>query len=408
MTTDTSPAAAGAREGLPVGAAVRHRFPGLSDGWVRLDGPAGTLPVDTSVEAIATYLRSPEVANTGGTFHASVATGDLLDRARGTVGSLVGAEADQVVFGPSSTALLMAFTRALAQSWAPGDRVVCTRLDHDANVAPWLLAARDVGAEVAFLDVDPVTGVLDLDPLEGLCSDGRTRWVAVSGASNLTGHAPDLARVVATAHAQGARVLVDGVARVPHLPTDAAALDLDALVCSPYKWYGPHAGVLVARHGLLRDVEPYRVRPADYVGPMRWETGTPAFEAIAGIAAAAEFMLEADLAAVAAAEHDLLVRMQTGLDSLDGVTVHGPAADPGRAPTLVFTVAGVHPDDVAARLAARRIAVWSGDNYACELVDALRLRDGGGVVRAGIVRYTTEQDVDALLEAVADIAAGRP
>ena len=392
---------------LPVGEAVRHRFPGLADGWVRLDGPAGTLPVDTSIAAMADYLSSPDVANTGGSFAASVATDALLRRGREVVGRLVGADADEVVFGPSSTALLMSFTRALAQDWGPGDRIVCTRLDHDANVAPWLLAARDRGAEVAFLDVDPADGTLDIEPLESLCADGRVRWVAVSGASNLTGHAPDLPRVVAIAHDAGARVLVDGVARVPHLPTDAAALGLDALVTSPYKWYGPHAGILVARGGLLRSVEPYRVRPADYVGPMRWETGTPAFETVAGVAAAAEFMLETDLAAVAAAELALLADLQQGLESIDGVRVHAPPVGPGRAPTVIFTVRGLHPDDVAARLAARRVAVWSGDNYACELVDALGLRAGGGVVRAGIVRYTTPGDVAELLDGVTEIASGR-
>jgi cysteine desulfurase family protein (TIGR01976 family) len=389
----------------PAVADVRHRFPGL-DGWARLDGPAGTLVLDTAADAMAAYLRSPDVANTGGDFAATRATGELVEHARAQVARLVGAQSDEVVFGPSSTALLMSFTRALARQWGPGDRIVCTQLDHDANVAPWLLAARDRGAEVAFLPVDPADGTLDVEPLADLCADGRTRWVAISGASNLTGHAPDLARAVELAHAGGARVLVDGVARVPHLPTDAAGLDLDALVTSPYKWYGPHAGALVVRHGLLHEVEPYRVRPADYEGPERWELGTPSFETLAGVAAAAEFMLASDHAAVQAEEHRLLVRLQTGLESLPRVTVHGPPPEEGRAPTLVFTVAGLEPHEVAGTLAERRIAVWSGDNYACELVDAMGLRSGGGAVRAGIVRYTTDDDVDRLLEAVADLTPG--
>ena len=393
------------RTPLPVAEGVRHRFPGLSDGWLRFDGPAGTLPVDTCIEAMRSYLASPDPANLGGAFAASARTGELVDSARAVVGHLLGAAPDEVVFGANATTLLFAFTRAMSQQWAPGDRIVCTRLDHDANVSPWLLAARDAGAEVAFLDVDPVSGQLDLEPLESLCADGRTRWVAVSGASNLTGHAPDLARIVAVAHAHSARVLVDGVARVPHLPTDCAALDLDALVTSPYKWYGPHAGILVARHGLLREVEPYRVRPADHVGPPRWETGTPAFETIAGVKAAAEFMLEADIAAVAAAETQLLVRLQGGLEDIAGVRVHCPPATDQRAPTVIFTIAGMSPLAVAQELAAHRIAVWSGDNYACELIDALGLRAGGGAVRAGIVRHTTEGEVDALLAAVAAASA---
>ncbi len=385
---------------------VRSRFPGLSDGWVRLDGPAGTLPVDTCVDAIADYMRSPAPANLGGSFAASRASDAVVDRARQTVGRLVGAQPDEIVFGPSTTNLMFAFTRALSRSWEPGDRIVCTQLDHDSNVSPWLLAARDVGATVEMLEVDPVDGTLDVEPLKGLCADGRTRWVAISGASNLTGHAPDLARAAAIAHEHGARILVDGVARVPHLPTDAAALDLDVLSTSPYKWYGPHAGVLAVRHDLLRTVEPYRVRPADYDGPARWETGTPQIELLAGITAAAEFMLSTPVAQVSAHEIELLARLQGGLHDIPGVTVHGPSVTPDRAPTVVFTVAGHTPSQVDEFLASRRIAVWHGDNYACELIDALGLRATGGTVRAGIVRYTTADDVAALLVALTELTAG--
>ena len=220
---------------------VRSRFPGLSDGWVRFDGPAGTLPVDTCVDAIADYLRSPAPANLGGLFDASIASVAVVDRARAATAELVGASADEIVFGPSTTNLMFSFTRALSRHWQPGDRIVCTQLDHDSNVSPWILAARDVGATVELLEVDPVDGTLDVEPLKGLCADGRTRWVAISGASNLTGHAPDLERATAIAHEYGAKILVDGVARVPHLPTSASALDVDVLSTSPYKWYGPHA-----------------------------------------------------------------------------------------------------------------------------------------------------------------------
>ena len=385
---------------------LRSRFPGLSDGWIRFDGPAGTLPVDTSVDAIADYMRSPAPANLGGAFAASQESDAVVQRARESVARLVNAQPDEVVFGPSTTNLMFAFTRALSRHWEPGDRVVCTQLDHDSNVSPWLLAARDVGASVEMLEVDPVDGTLDVEPLKGLCADGRTRWVAISGASNLTGHAPDLGRAVAIAHEAGARILVDGVARVPHLPTDAAALGVDVLSTSPYKWYGPHAGVLAVRNGLLRDVEPYRVRPADYDGPPRWETGTPQIELLAGVAAAARFMTDTSLAAENERETRLLAQLQEGLHDVTGVTVHGPSVTPDRAPTVVFTVAGHTPEEVDRYLASRRIAVWHGDNYACELVDALGLRAGGGLVRAGIVRYTTSDDVDALLSALRDLTAG--
>jgi len=385
---------------IPVAESVRHRFPGLSDGWARFDGPAGTLPVDTCAIAIADYMTSPAPANLGGEFSASHASVAMVERARAATARLIGVETDEVVFGPSTTNLMFAFTRALSQSWEPGDRIVCTQLDHDSNISPWVLAARDVGATVDFLEVDPVDGTLDVEPLTQLCADGRVRWVAISGASNLTGHAPDLARAAQIAHSFGAKILVDGVARVPHLPTNAAELGIDVLSTSPYKWYGPHAGVLAVRDGLLKTVEPYRVRPADYVGPARWETGTPQIEVLAGVAAAAEFMLESSIDEVSEVETALLARLQEGLHETPGVTVHGPSVTPDRAPTVIFTVAGKSPDEVAAAMAHERIAVWSGDNYACELIDALGLRATGGAVRAGIVRYTTTDDVDRLLLAV--------
>ena len=386
---------------------VRARFAGLADGWVRFDGPAGTLPVDTCVDAIADYMRSPSPANLGGEFAASKASDAVVWGAREAVARLIGAQPDEVVFGPSTTNLMFSFTRALSQQWHAGDRIVCTQLDHDSNVAPWLLAARDVGATVELLEVDPVDGTLDVEPLKGLCADGRTRWVAISGASNLTGHAPDLARAVAIAHESGARILVDGVARVPHLPTSAAALGVDVLSTSPYKWYGPHAGVLAVRNNLLREIEPYRVRPADYDGPFRWETGTTQIEVLAGVTAAAEFMTATPLAQENERETRLLAQLQEGLHEVPGVTVHGPSVTPDRAPTVVFTVAGHSPEQVDQYLASRRIAVWHGDNYACELVDALGLRAFGGLVRAGIVRYTTSDDVAALLAALHDLTAGR-
>lgn len=384
---------------------LRARFSGLSDGWVRFDGPAGTLPVDTCVDAIADYMRSPAPANLGGSFAASHESDAVVAGAREAVARLVGAQADEVVFGPSTTNLMFAFTRALSRQWEPGDRIVCTQLDHDSNVSPWLLAARDVGATVELLEVDPVDGTLDVEPLKDLCADGRTRWVAISGASNLTGHAPDLARATAIAHEAGARILVDGVARVPHLPTDVAAMGVDVLSTSPYKWYGPHAGCLIVRDGLLGSVEPYRVRPADYAGPARWETGTPQIELLAGIAAAAEFMLETPVAEEVERETRLLALLQEGLHEVPRVTVHGPSVSPDRAPTVIFTVEGFSPAQVDEFLAERCIAVWHGDNYACELVDALGLRPTGGVVRAGIVRYTVEDDVHALLAALRELTA---
>jgi cysteine desulfurase family protein (TIGR01976 family) len=385
---------------------VRDRFPGLSDGWVRFDGPAGTLPVDRAIDAMHAYLCSPAPANVGGAFEASITTGAMVDGVRAQVGTLLGCDADQVIFGASATALMFAYTRALARTWRASERIVCTQLDHDSNVTPWVHAAHEVGASVTIVPVDPRDGTLDLADVERELRAGPVAWVALSGASNLTGFAPDLAAAARLAHDAGARLHVDAVARVPHLPVDVRGLAVDSLVTSPYKWYGPHAGVLVLHPDLLRGVEPYRVRPADYDGPDRWETGTKSFETIAGIGGAAAFMLEQPWPAVMDAEAALLRRLEDGLGSVSGVTSYGPAPSaPGdRAPTTIFNVGDLGPDAVAALLAERRIAVWSGDNYACELVDALGLRERGGVVRAGVVRHTTADDVDALVAAVTDIA----
>jgi cysteine desulfurase family protein (TIGR01976 family) len=389
---------------------LRHRFPGLADGWVRFDGPAGTLPVDTAIDAMHDYLRSSAPSNIGGQFDASARTGEMVERVRAAVGTMVGATASQVVFGASATALMFGYTRALAQTWTGDERIVCTELDHDSNITPWALAARERGAQITMLTVDPVDGSLDLDALKSALSGrerGRVAWVALTGASNLTGFAPDLPTAAAMVHDAGARLHVDAVARAPHLSIDINGWGIDSLVMSPYKWYGPHAGILVLQPDLLHGVEPYRVRPADYEGPDRWETGTKSFESIAGIGGAAAFMAEASWHDVGVTESALLERLEDGLRAIPRVALHTPASAKDRAPTTIFTVDGMAPAAVAAALAGRRIAVWSGDNYACELIDRLGLRADGGAVRAGVVRHTTVDDVEALIGAVADVVGSR-
>ena len=389
---------------------VRHRFPGLADGWARLDGAAGTLPVDTAVDALAEFWRSPATSNLGGAFAASAACDELVHRARTAVGDLVDADAEQVVFGPNSTTLMMGWTRALGRTLRPGDRVVVTRLDHDANVSTWMEMAADRDVDVVRWPL-AADGNLDVTDLDAILHDpearGPVRWVAVTGASNLTGAVPPLAAVVERAHAAGARVHLDAVARVPHLPTSHRALGVDALTTSAYKWFGPHVGALVLAPDLLGSVEPYRVRPADYEGPARFETGTPAFESLAAVVAAVEFLAESSGPALLDHEDALLRRLEDGLRALRGVTVHAPTAGDERAPTCLFSVAGHRPDEVAAALAAARVAVWHGHSYALELVDALGLTAAGGAVRASIVRYDHDDDVDRLLEVVAGLS-GRP
>jgi cysteine desulfurase family protein (TIGR01976 family) len=375
----------------------RERFPGLADGWARLDGPAGTQAVDTAIEAIAGWMRSGQSANHGGLFDAGQATDDLVRSARAVVGELLGADPRGVVFGPNMTTLTLAFAAAAGRALAPGDEIVCTRLDHDANVRPWLIAAERAGATVRFADPDRETLELPVSAIEAVLSE-RTRWVAVTAASNAVGTVPDVAAIVAAAHAAGARTYVDAVHATPHRRLDVAALETDVLVSSSYKWFGPHAGILCARPELLEELAPDKLRPAPDEVPDRWETGTQSFEAIAGIRAAAEYMLELDWDAVEAHEKTLLGVLLAGLATIDGVELHGAPAD--RAPTVMFSVRDRPADVVARHLAQAQVAVWHGNYYAWELHRFLALPPEGAI-RAGVVHYNEPADVERLLEAVA-------
>src|SRR3954466_7407545 len=339
----------------------RERFPGLRDGWARLDGPAGTQMVDSAIDAMADWMRSGNNANHGGLFDAGRATDELVDSTRATVGALLGADAPGVVFGPNMTSLTLKFAAAAGRALEPGDEIVCTRLDHDANVGPWLIAAERAGATVRFAEPDPETLELPVSAIEASLSE-RTRWVAVTAASNAVGTIPDVAGIVAAAHAAGARTYVDAVHAMPHRRLDVAALDTDVLVCSSYKWFGPHAGILCAQPELLEQLKPDKLRPAPDDVPHRWETGTPSFEAIAGIRAAAEYMLELDWNAVEAHEKTMLGVMLSGLATIEGVGGHG--APPDRAPTVMFSVDGRTADAVARDLAEGQVAVWHGNCYA--------------------------------------------
>lgn len=382
---------------------VRHRFPGLRDGWARFDGPAGTQMVDTAIAAMADWAASGNNANTHGAFAAADACDALLDATRIQVGHLLGADPAGVCFGANMTTMTMAFTRAVERELGPGDRVVGTRLDHDANVSPWRIACERSGAEHVLAPFDPDTG--RLDPAEVVASiDERTRWVAVSGASNLLGTVPDLDPIVTAAHDVGARVFVDAVHLAPHRRIDVAALGCDVLVTSPYKWYGPHAGVMAVDPGLLDELAVAKVRPADDRGPGRFETGTPSFEAIAAIGAAARFLLEEGMDALAAAETEVFGPLLSALIELPRVRLWGIAGLDGRTPTAAFTIDGRHPDEVARLFAAERIACWSGHSYAVEVIDHLGLASSGGVVRVGVSRYTDADDVDRLVSAIERIS----
>jgi cysteine desulfurase family protein (TIGR01976 family) len=376
----------------------RERFPGLADGWARLDGPAGTQMVDDAIEAMAAWMRSGDGANHGGAFQAAERTDALVAGARASAAALLGAPSPEgIVFGPSMTALTMHVAAAVGRSLRPGDEIVCTRLDHDANVTPWVIAAGRAGAHVRFAEPEPETLELPAGAVAAVLSD-RTRWVAVTAASNAVGTIPDLPGIIAAAHGAGARVWIDAVHATPHRVLDVAALGADAVVCSAYKWFGPHIGVLWARPELLSSLQPDKLRPSPDTVPERWELGTLPFESLAGVRAAADFVAGLDREAVRAHEGRLLARMAEGLGAIDGVTLHGAARD--RTSTVMFSVAGRTSHDVAAALARAEIAVWHGNYYALELSRWLGL-EPDGAIRAGCVAYNEEQDVERLLEAVA-------
>ena len=378
----------------------RERFPGLRDGWARLDGPAGTQMVDAAIDAMADFMRSGHNANHGGRFQAAHRTDELVASSRASVATLLGGDPRGVVFGPSMTALTMRFAAAAGRALQPDDEIVCTRLDHDANVRPWLLAAERAGAQVRFADPEPETLELPAAAVERVLTD-RTRWVAVTAASNAVGTVPDLAGIVAAAHTAGARVYVDAVHAAPHRRLDVEALGCDALACSAYKWFGPHVGILWARPEILADLAPDKLRPSSDEVPDRWELGTLPFESLAGVLAAAGYVLSTEWETVREHEESLLHTALAALRAMDHVTVYGDARD--RAPTLMFNVRGRTADEVAAALAGHEIAVWHGNYYAWELERHLGLAPHGAV-RAGFVHYNDEADAERLLAAVSDLA----
>ncbi len=378
----------------------RDRFPGLRGGWARLDGPAGTQMVDSAIDAMAEFMRSGHNANHGGLFEAAHRTDELVASARTSVATLLGGDPRGVAFGPSMTAMTMRISAAAGRALEPGDEIVLSRLDHDANVRPWLIAAERAGATVRFADPEPHTLELPASAVEAVLTD-RTRWVAVTAASNAVGTVPDLPGIVAAAHAAGARVYVDAVHAAPHRRLDVEALGCDALACSAYKWFGPHIGILWGRPEVLEELKPDKLRPSSDEVPDRWELGTLPFESLAGVRAAADYVLSADWEAVRAHEDALLAAALDGLGAMPHVTVYGAARD--RAPTLMFNVRGRTSDEVCAALAERQIAVWQGNYYAVELERHLGL-EPHGAVRAGFVHYNDEADAERLLAAVSDLA----
>jgi cysteine desulfurase family protein (TIGR01976 family) len=399
---------------------IRRQFPALSlkvDGEpvVYLDNPAGTQVAQRVIDRTAEYWRTMN-ANQGGTSVTSQRSDALVAQVRQAAATFLNAaSADEIVFGPNMTTLTFALSRAIGRELRPGDEIVATRLDHDANVSPWL-ALQERGVTVRFVDIQAPECTLDMSDLHRQLTP-RTRLVAVTHASNAVGTIPDLAAVSQAAHAAGAWLWVDAVHYGPHGPIDVRTIDCDFLVCSSYKFYGPHQGILYGRRELLQRLRPYKVRPASDEGPARWETGTQNHECLAGMLGAFEYLaelggsdrvvrsaLEAAMDRIRSHERALAARLIDGLRQIPGIQLYGITAPDGldrRAPTVSLTWPPHRPEAVARWLAGHQVFVTHGDHYATELMTKLGLVDQGGTLRIGMAHYNTASEVDLVLELLA-------
>ncbi len=398
---------------------VRAAYPALADGYAYLDGAAGTQLPGPVIDAMAGAYRGG-LGNSGGAFPASRRSDVITAECRQAVADLAGGRPEGVILGPNMTTLTYRLARTLAAGWGPGDEVVVTRLDHDANVRPWVQAAARAGAAVRWADVRLPEGDLQVAQFAELISE-RTRLVAVTAASNVIGTRPDVAGITALARAAGALSYVDGVHATPHGPVDVRELGADFYATSSYKWSGPHVGAVIADPALLDSLAPDKLAPVPDCVPERFEQGTLPFADLAGVTAAVEHLASlaapggggrrerilASMAAAEAYEQDLFRVLLGGLDAMTHVTTYGKAAR--RTATAYFNLAGCTPLQVAGHLAERKINVWDGDNYAWELTGVLGIRDSGSAVRAGLVHYNDRSDVDRLLSAVEELStAGSP
>ena len=372
--------------------AVRTRFSALDVPTTFFDAPGGTQVPDSVIDAIAGYLRESN-ANLGGPFGNSRRSDALVAQARLTAGAFLRCEPDEAFFGANMTTLNFALTRTLGRTLRDGDEILVSVLDHDGNVSPWLELAHDLGLRVQFVDVHDDT-TLDYDDLERKLTD-RTRVVAFPLASNAVGTLTDVKRIVELAHGAGALAWTDAVHYGPHGPIDVADLGVDVLLCSPYKFFGPHLGLAFVKPELTQQWRTYKVRPADHP----YETGTLPHELLAGFVAAVEYIESVGWSAIRVQEHALGRQFLDGLP--DSCTLHGLPTMEGRVPTFAFTVDGIAPRVVSERLAERDFAVWDGNYYAVEIMERLRLADGA--VRVGFVHYNTAAEVDRLLGALHEL-----
>jgi cysteine desulfurase family protein (TIGR01976 family) len=407
--------------------ALRTQFPGLTrtlDGrpCVFADAPGGTQVPEAVIEAMDAYLRTSN-ANTHGAFVTSTETDRLVEEAHRAGADLLGCGPDEVVFGPNATTLLFALSRSVARTLGRDAEIVVTRLDHDANIRPWLMVAEDTGATVRWVDVRDDDVTIDGASFDGALTD-RTKVVAFTLASNAVGTVPDAAAMARAAHDAGALVVCDGVHVAQHQLIDVHAIGADVVVCSPYKIFGPHLGILFGRRELLGSWRPYKVRPASEDVPHRWETGTQNHEGLAGFVAAVDYLADAGRTcgnpsgarrrdAIAAAfeaitGHEAILsrRFLDGIDDIDHLRLFG-IADPDRVeertPTFAVRLGDQHPLETAKLLGERGIFVWNGHYYALELMERLGLEESGGAVRVGFCHYNTDQEVDRVLTELASL-----
>ena len=408
---------------------ARAQFPALAQvvnghPAVFFDGPGGTQVPQRVIDALRDYLVRSN-ANTHGAFATSRRSDEIIAVAHAAVADLLGCDADEVIFGPNMTTLTFALSRALGRELRTGDEVVVTRLDHDANVTPWV-ALAERGAVIRTVDIHVEDCTLDMADLRRQINE-RTRLVAVGYASNAVGSINDVAAIIRLAHGVGALAFIDAVHYAPHGSIDVRALDCDFLACSPYKFFGPHAGALYGKREHLVRLRPYKVRPAADQIPDRWETGTQNHEGLAGVAAAVDYLAELGRRARPAAtsrraallaaydairpyELGLVERLIAGLLEVPGLTFYGirdPARFDRRVPTVAVRLAGHTPRQLAEFLAARGIFTWDGNYYALNLTERLGVELSGGMLRIGLAHYNTGQEVERLLAALNELARGR-
>lgn len=409
---------------------IRDQFPGLEREAIFLDNPGGTQIAQPSIDRMLEYLTDTN-ANHGGAFETSRLSDAVIDEARQAAADFVNASRpEEIVFGPNMTSLTFNLSRSIARTWQAGDEIVVTRLDHDANITPWVLAANERGCHVRWVDFLPEEGTLDIESLQAAL-EGKPRLLAIGYASNALGTINPLSTIIPMAKAADALVYVDAVQYAPHGPIDVQKLGCDFLACSSYKFFGPHEAFLYGRHDLLDSLPAYRVRPASGSPPGKFETGTQNHEGIAGLLGALEYLnwigesfggqfadkftefvgrrlnLKSAMAAIRAYEFELSRAMLENLGEIPEVKIFGPKdmrALEGRVPTFSFTLKGWQPRRVAAKLNEAGIYVWDGNYYALAVTERLGLEEHGGMIRAGAVHYNTPEEISRFREALAKIA----